>query len=101
MNESPRPIFHENVNTRVFIIIALVMIISGCYWGDRVSPARSVILALNSDERKGKNISSDDLRVKAALGVIDKELEADGFVRLVAPQHPVEHDLLAFYVPNV
>jgi hypothetical protein len=77
---------------------SLLLLLAGCYLGDRVAPPRTVSLSFPAPAGQSRvGLSVGDRQVQEALRVIDTVLTADGLTRDPDPAGTNEPGLIASY----
>ena len=85
------------INIPTALGCVLLLLLTGCYFGDRVPASRTVSLRFPAPSGLQMVLSVNDKQVQEALHVIDTVLTADGLAR--DPNSPTanEPDLVAIY----
>jgi hypothetical protein len=86
--------------TIVICAFALLLSVTGCLFGDRVAPPRTVSLRFPAPSGQPSGLSASDTQVQDALRVIDTVLTADGRTRDPNPPAANEPGLVASYAKN-
>jgi hypothetical protein len=87
------------MKTTIGISVFTLLFVTGCIFGDRVAPPRTVSLSFPAAAGQA-GLSANDAQVQEALKVIDTVLAADGLTR--DPNPPAENDpgFVASYARN-
>jgi hypothetical protein len=85
------------INIPTVLGCVLSLLLTGCFFGDRVPASRTVSFRFPAPSRLQTGLSVNDKQVQEALQVIDTVLTADGLAR--DPNSPTanEPDLVATY----